>query len=127
MVSKVNRAREANHVGKLKLDPELSRVAAKHTKEMTSSAGLVHTDPEVLGRRVTKWVVLGENIGAGRGVSSLHEAFMKSNDHRREILLASYAYIGVGTRQGSDGRLWVTVVFEGRDNPGTRLKMPSCG
>jgi hypothetical protein len=31
----------------------------------------------------------------------------------------------VGVKK-ADGRMWVTVIFEARENPGTRLAMPSC-
>lgn len=123
--AKINRARAAHGVKAIKLDPELSRVARKHTKEMVNANRLHHTSLSALGRRVTNWVTLGENVGLGSTVRSLHKAFMDSPSHRDNVLFSSYNHVGVGTKQVGD-RLWVTVVFEAQTNPGTTLRMPSC-
>lgn len=122
---KMNEARSGVGVGSLKLDPELSRVARLHTKEMVKENRLHHTSTTKLARRVTNWVTLGENVGVGQTVKSLHEAFMDSPSHRDNILYAAYNHVGVGTKQVGD-RLWVTIVFEAQTNPGTTLQMPSC-
>lgn len=120
-----NIARSAAGKVALKLDPELSRVASKHTSEMVRRRDLFHTPSETLKKRVTNWRILGENIGRGSSATSLHRAFMDSLSHRENILRSGYRYIGVGTKRAG-GKLWVTVVFEGRKNPGTTLSMPSC-
>lgn len=122
---KSNRARTKRNVARLKLDPELSRVARQQTRRMIDKNLLHHTPSEALSRRVTNWVTLGENVGVGGTVLSLQRAFMNSSGHRRNILNSSYRYVGIDARR-NDGRLWVTVIFEGRRNPGTSLKMPSC-
>ena len=80
---------------------------------------------ESLGRRVTRWRVLGENVGFGGDVRSLHKAFMESPAHRDNILFDRYRHVGVGVKR-SGGLMWVTVVFEASKDPGTRLSMPSC-
>lgn len=122
---RINAAREAHGVGKLRLDPELSKAARVHTREMVGTNQLHHTASSVLRSRVTNWAVLGENVGVGGKVGSLHRAFMTSPSHRDNILYGTYKHVGVGTmRRG--GRLWVTVLFEAVTNPGTTLRMPSC-
>jgi uncharacterized protein YkwD len=120
-----NAAREAAGLVKLKLDPELSKVARKHTKEMIDAGDLFHTPDDVLGKRVTRWVKLGENVGRGPTVDLLQEAFMESVTHKENILKPGYRFIGVGTKV-VDESMWVTVIFEARKNPGTTLNMPSC-
>ncbi len=55
------------------------------------------------------WVRYGENVGVGRDVASIHQAFMGSAVHREQIY-GDYRTAGVGIVQ-SDGRLWVTVRF----------------
>jgi uncharacterized protein YkwD len=122
---KTNLARDAAGVRKLRLDPQLSKVARKHAHEMADKNRLHHTPWDTLKRRVTNWRILGENVGYGSSVTSLHRAFMDSKVHRDNILHSSYRYIGVGV-VNKHGYMWVTVVFEGYDNPGTRLNMPSC-
>ena len=52
---------------------------------------------------------LGENVGVGGGVTSLHSAFMNSTAHRNNVL-GDFAYIGVGVRW-VNSRLWVTMNF----------------
>lgn len=120
-----NRARTRLGIDKLKLDPELSRVAGFHTRRMAKHTALYHTADWRLARRVTRWRVLGENIGVGNTVLSLQQAFMASPSHRDNVLRRTFAHLGVGTKR-KNGRLWVTLVFESRRNPGTRLRMPSC-
>jgi uncharacterized protein YkwD len=120
-----NRARTRLGIEKLRLDPQLSRVAGYHTRRMARRTALYHTPDWRLARRVTRWRVLGENIGVGNTVLSLQQAFMASPAHRANVLSKTFAHFGVGTRRRS-GRLWVTLVFESRRNPGTRLSMPSC-
>lgn len=120
-----NRARARNDVGPLKLDPELSKVARVHSRDMAKKGEPAHSDPSVLGARVTNWDILGENVGMGTGVVEIQRAFMSSDGHRANILDPSFKRIGVGTVR-KDGLLFVTVIFESHTNPGTSLAMPSC-
>jgi uncharacterized protein YkwD len=124
-VKKMNNARSNAGKVRLSLDPEAGKVARKHAREMGGKNVLYHTPSSALKWRVTRWSVLGENVGVGSTVSSLHKAFMNSPAHKANILYSSFRHVGVGTIR-KNGRLWVTVVFESSKDPGTRLKMPSC-
>jgi uncharacterized protein YkwD len=122
---KINVARTSRGRVRMNLDKHLSRVARKHSRAMDSNNRLYHSDSGQIGRRVTHWRVLGENVGVGGSVKSLHQAFMNSPAHRDNILYSAYRHVGVGVRK--DGNtIWVTVVFESRENPGTTLSMPRC-
>ena len=123
--TKMNLARQAAGQPQLILDKQLSKVARKHTREMTAQSRLFHTSSGTLSNRVTRWTVLGENVGVGSTVVSLHAAFMDSPAHRSNVLYGTFRHVGVGTR-AANGRLWVTVVFEASTNPGTRLPPPIC-
>ncbi|HET7481894.1 MAG TPA: CAP domain-containing protein [Actinomycetota bacterium] len=123
--SAMNLARSANGESQLQLDPELSKAARLHTREMTAKDLLYHTPDSSLTNRVTHWSVLGENVGVGGTVDSLHDAFMNSSPHRANILYSQFRYVGIGVRE-AEGRMWVTVIFEASSDPGTRLPMPSC-
>ena len=118
--SKINAARRANDRGALRLDPQLSKAARVHTKEMVKKNLLHHTPTTTLKRRVTNWSQLGENVGVGSTVTSLHSAFMNSPAHKANILYGEFRYVGVGAIK-NDGRLWVTVIFESRKDPGSPL------
>lgn len=130
---KNNAARVNAGIGKLSLDPELSRVAMKHTKEMVSASDgdpgaddLFHSTAEQLKRRVTgQWTLLGENVGVGGSVSSLHGAFMDSPLHRANMMNAAFKHVGVGVIKKGD-EMFVTVIFSAGGDPGTSLSMPKC-
>lgn len=122
---KMNAVRSGRGLGKLSLDPEISKAARVHTNEMINQNTLHHTSSTNLRNRVTNWVVLGENVGVGSTVSSLHDAFMNSPAHRDNIEHAAYKHVGIGVRK-ANGRLWVTVIFEAVTDPGTTLNMPRC-
>ncbi|MFN2389632.1 MAG: CAP domain-containing protein, partial [Actinomycetota bacterium] len=76
--SLANDARADEGLDKLRLDPELSRVARKHTQAMVKDGVLRHSPDHQLSKRVTNWRVLGENVGMGGSPRSLHAAFMDS-------------------------------------------------
>ncbi|MGH2807730.1 MAG: CAP domain-containing protein [Actinomycetota bacterium] len=126
MATKVNEARTEHGRRRVELDPELSRVARHHSYEMIERRDVYHTPEKTLGRRVTRWRVLGENVGRGHSIDSLHKAFMNSQTHRDIILRPTFTYFGVGAiEQG--GNVWITVLFEEVKNPGTTMSMPCEG
>jgi uncharacterized protein YkwD len=120
-----NASRAEAGVGSLKLDPELSRVAAKHSRVMAKHRKLFHTPQDVLAWRVTHWNALGENVGVGGSIRSLQKAFMASPSHRSNVLRSGWEHMGAAVRR-SGGHVWVTVVFESSRDPGTRVWMPDC-
>ncbi len=119
----INHERTLRSKHKLRMDPELSHAARKHSGVMLRKNRLFHTIN--LGKRITGWQVIGENVGYGYGVEPLHAAFMDSKGHRENVLHAGYRNVGVGVKT-QDGKTWVTVIFEGQDDPGTTLDMPKC-
>ena len=126
MARKMNKARRRHGLPPVQLDRHLSRVSRAHTYGMARRRELFHTPVGTLSRRVTRWVSLGENVGrTPRGVRSLHRSFMRSAGHRANILNSAFTYVGVGSVK-KGGQLWMTLTFESRRNPGTRLSMPSC-
>lgn len=122
---KINNSRVAAGKARLKLDPELGKVARVHARKMARQGTIFHQSSSQLGGRVTRWSSLGENVGVGSTVRSLHRAFMNSPAHKANILYSAFRNVGTGTVR-KNGRLYVTVVFESRLNPGTRLSMPRC-
>jgi uncharacterized protein YkwD len=120
---KINNERTGIGLRRVEMDPQLSKVARQHTRRMVKRYELYHTNN--LGEKVTHWRHLGENIGDGPTVRSVHNAFMGSVTHRTIILKSNYRYVGVGTKK-KYGLVWVTEVFESKRNPGTTLNMPHC-
>jgi uncharacterized protein YkwD len=122
-VEATNQARRAAGLSTVSIDPELSRVAEMHSYWMDRKSQLFHSNR--LAWKVTNWNRLGENVGLGNSITSLQAAFMNSPAHRQNILDPTFTYVGISVRTDGD-RLWMTVIFESRANPGTRLTMPSC-
>ncbi|MQA99204.1 MAG: hypothetical protein GEU78_02750 [Actinobacteria bacterium] len=122
---KINRSRVRAGKSRLKLDPELGKVARVHARKMAREGSIFHQSSSQLGSRVTRWSTLGENVGVGSTPTSLHKAFMRSPGHKANIMYSAFRNVGVGTVR-KNGRLYVTVIFESRLNPGTRLSMPKC-
>jgi uncharacterized protein YkwD len=122
---KINAVRSKRDKGKLRLDPELSRVARQHTREMVKKGLLFHQTSTQFDRRITNWTMIAENVGYGSDVNELHHAFMDSPLHAANVLGSSYTFVGTGVVTQAN-RMWVTVIFEARSNPGTTLNMPRC-
>ncbi len=120
---RTNSAREEAGITKLRLDPELSRAARLHSREMLELDKLYHTPSDKLARRVTGWLILGENVGFGPTAESLQQAFLDSPHHYANIVLPEFRYMGLGVARRSDNMIWVTVIFEAKENPGTTLKL----
>lgn len=117
---KVNRARAANGQRRLNWDKQLGYVARRHANTMADQGGVWHD--QNLGRRVTRWRVLGQNTGAGGRCRKLFRSFMASAPHRANIL-GRWRFIGVGTRWNNH-RLYVQTIFESRRNPGNVWSWP---
>lgn len=110
-LSAINSTRSANGLGALKMDGGLQSHARNHTADMIAAGKIFHSSSaELRAAAGNGWSKLGENVGKGGTVSSLHKAFMNSAGHKANIL-GDYNYVGIGTDTSSDGVLYVTVVF----------------
>ena len=119
----INNERQERKLGRVQIDPELSKVAAHHSYNMMKEQDLYHTPEDRLRERVTEWQILGENVGTGGDAWSIHRAFMDSPPHRDIILHDAMNYVGIGVSHQEDGRMWVTVLFEAYEDPGTTMDM----
>ena len=125
LATRINTVRQDNGLRLLNLDPELSRVARKHTHEMIAAGRVRHTPSEVLQDRVTGWRALGESVVRGDSVAELMRKLRNREGHRANLLEPSWRYLGVSVKR-AEGSLWMTVVYEATQDPGTTLQMPSC-
>ncbi|HJQ78209.1 MAG TPA: CAP domain-containing protein [Acidimicrobiia bacterium] len=110
-LSALNSYRNSNGLGSLTVDGGLRSHARNHTADMIAAGDWFHSSSaELQAAAGSGWTKLGENVGHGPSVSSLHDAFVNSPSHRANML-GDYNYVGIGTGTSSDGRLFVTVVF----------------
>lgn len=87
---------------------DLVAVARRHAERMAAGNTLAHND--ALASEVGGWDRLGENVGTGTSAGEIHDAFMASDIHRREILDAGFTDVGVGVVVAR-GEVWVAQVF----------------
>jgi uncharacterized protein YkwD len=99
-------------VRQLRMYGKLIKIARRHSARMASSGGIYHNPNLAQNANRLRWSILGENVGVGNSVESLHEAFMDSPPHRENVMRSRFRRVGVGILE-RDGRLWVTVVFLG--------------
>lgn len=107
--SKINGARRSAGRPSLSWRSDLASVAQRHAHRMASKNSLYH-NPN-LGGEVRNWQAVGENVGRGGDVASLHQAFMNSPTHRANILDRDFTEMGVGVVVDNNGIMWVTEVF----------------
>ena len=109
-LAEINATRSANGLSSLSVDGGLRSHARNHTQDMIDVGNIYHSSSgELQGAAGSGWSKLGENVGRGGSVGSLHAAFLKSASHKANIL-GDYNYVGIGTGT-SNGVLYVTVVF----------------
>jgi uncharacterized protein YkwD len=104
-VSRVNHERTSRGLAPLRVSSDLVTVARNHSRRM-GDANHLHHNPN-FGSEVTSWRKVGENVGRGPSVSSLHTAFMNSPSHRNNLLDPAWTEVGIGVKV-VDGRIWVT-------------------
>jgi hypothetical protein len=110
-LSAINSTRSSAGLPALKMDGGLQSHARKHASDMVAADKIYHSsNSELQAAAGGGWDKLGENVGRGGTVSSLHKAFLDSASHRANIH-GDYNLVGIGTDTAEDGRLYVTVVF----------------
>ena len=107
----INRERRAHGLRPLSMVVSVRDVARSWSGVMAARNALGHNPDYAaqLAARLPDYQRLGENVGVGGGVASLHDAFMRSPGHRANVL-GDWGHAGVGVTW-SGTRLWVTVNF----------------
>jgi hypothetical protein len=108
----INGTRSSNGLSALAQDSPLDSVARSHTEEMMSRGSLYHSSnlAGTIGNIHPDWETIGENVGVGPSAGSIEAAFMRSADHRVNVL-GTFNLAGTATMVGPDGRVWITEEF----------------
>lgn len=111
MLTWVNKARIEHGARPLKMAPNVVDLAHDHNLYMARVQELVHTKDFGSMLRVN-WHSWGENIGAGATARSLFRAYMRSPEHRANILDRGFDHVGINfvVRRGI---MWSTMDFYG--------------
>jgi uncharacterized protein YkwD len=109
-VDLINASRIAGGVPALTPDSELVNVGRNWSVQMRAAGEISH-NANFKNDVKAKWRKLGENVGVGPSVGELHEAFMNSPAHRKNIMDPAFTRIGIGLVYAEDGTIYVTEQF----------------
>lgn len=111
--SRANGERTSRGIKAYVVKSDLVSVARQQAQRM-ASAGKIYHNPN-LASDVKGWQSVGENVGMGGDVASIHQAFMNSSGHRANILDRDFTEVGMGTATDASGKLYVAQVFRQPD------------
>lgn len=128
-VSRINAERSSRGIATVVVKSDLAEVARAWAQHMASQGSISH-DPD-LADKISGWTALGDNVGKGPTVSSIHQAFMDSETHREIVLDGTFNQLGVGVVK-SASTLYVTQIFARRVSssvfaPATTSSKPNAG
>ena len=123
-VSLINQLRQAKGLRLLGVDPRLTTVARNWSAHMASTSNLYH-NPNLASQAPSDWIRLGENVGYGPDVATIHKAFVNSPKHYANLVDGAFNGVGIGVvMKGST--MWVTEVFENSPSaPAPTVAMPT--
>jgi len=109
LLDATNRERSAAGLQPLKWDEALAAAARQHAQVMVSQNLLLHQclDEPPLDQRAAKagarFSMIAENIAVGPNPETIHNGWMHSPGHRKNILNADVSAVGIATMRGSGG------------------------
>jgi len=112
-LSLTNGERSSRGIGTLAADQTLEAISLAHAIDM-AQAGRIYHNPDLYSEDFRASLgdpyVIGENVGRGQDVDSIHEAFMQSPSHRSNILRTQFTLAGMAVIS-ANGYLWVVETF----------------
>ena len=118
-VNLLNQARQNEGLELLKVNLQLSKLAADFAQDMRNRKFFAHVDPDgkdPFDRMAAVGIDFpnaGENIALSPDVETAHKMLMDSPLHRENILQPKYTEIGIGVRPDSRGGVYLVQEFIG--------------
>ena len=120
LLERVNQVRAEHKLNQLAPSQDLARVARAHAEDLARRSYLAHVNPEGVNplqraqaAGLSGFRLLAENIGAttvaGDHVRIIVEEWMRSHDHRENLLNPAFNTSGVGVVEASGGQ---TIIVE---------------
>ncbi len=105
----INEERSARGLPLVHSRDDVRPMAGQHSGNMARQQRLWHNDAYFTeqNRARLRAGALGENVGRGPTVRSIHEALMASESHRHVLLSARYTVVGIGVVRTAD-RWYIT-------------------
>lgn len=108
MLALVNRSRESRGLPALFVNEPLSREALSHSRKMARDGAIFHTPNLADLIRGVGGTVFGEDLGKGRGLQGIRDAWLRKPDTRRILLDPRFSQVGLGVVH-TNGFYWVTL------------------
>ncbi len=105
----INQLRASVGAPPLTVHPDLVRVARGWTSKMKANGAISH-NPNLSAEVSADWRKLGENVGVGPDVQILHDAFVKSPAHYRNLVDPAFDQVAVTIEYDATG-FYVTEQF----------------
>lgn len=120
LFDRVNQVRAEHQLIALRSSQDLAKVARAHAEDMARREYLAHENPEgknpldrVTGAGISGFRLLAENIGAstvgGDRIEAIVSEWMRSHDHRENVLNPAFNTAGVAVVEAPGGK---TIVVE---------------
>ncbi|MFP5377793.1 MAG: CAP domain-containing protein [Acidimicrobiia bacterium] len=106
---RLNGLRQSRGLAPLSVDARLTDVARAWSSNMAATDVMSH-NPVLSSQVPSGWRALGENVGYGPSVQSIHDALVASPPHFANLTDARFNTVGIGV-VWSGRKLWVTQVF----------------
>lgn len=102
-VTRINALRAERGLPALREDPELVRGARAWARQMAAAGGISHMPESSLRTDIKEtWCKIGENVGEGPEVGLLHDAFVKSPLHLKNLVDPDFDAVGIGIVYAAD-------------------------
>ncbi|WP_100498657.1 CAP domain-containing protein [Geodermatophilus chilensis] len=132
VLDRVNAERAARGLAPVQWDEELAAVARSWSAEMARTGQLRHQDVGALLTRegLSDLQGIGENVFQSTGpvpAGTIHAGWMRSDDHRVNVVNPGWNRLGVGVHCAEDGSVWATQEFgrtTGADLPAVATTTP---
>ena len=109
LLDATNRERAAAGLQSLKWDDALAAAAREHNQLMVRENALSHQFPgepsleQRTAQAGAKYAMVAENVAVGPNPEEIHDGWMHSPGHRRNILNAELTAIGIAVTRGTNG------------------------
>ena len=107
--SQLNELRAGLGLPALAMEVRLVEIARAWSGQMAAVNTLSH-NPSLSAQAPSNWQRLGENVGYGGSVDSIHRALVNSPGHYANMVNSNFNYVGIGVVRAGD-RVWVTQAF----------------
>jgi uncharacterized protein YkwD len=117
MLELVNEERTNRGLNPLLPDPELTKVARSHARDMFERGYFAHINPEGktpfdrMREANVQFLTAGENLALAHSLTIAHQGLMNSPGHRANILNPAFGRVGIGILDGGFYGLMVSQEF----------------